>query len=128
MAFAEATFRTQFPEFASTTKFTSAMVSFWSTLAAKLVNERRFGDLYDHALSCFVAHNLVIQAGNLASVTGSGLPGLSGAIASKSVGGASVSYDSASSMLPNAGHWNMTSYGRQFVQLGRLVGAGGMHV
>jgi len=117
-----AQFRLDFPEFGSTTIFTDAMLTFWAGIGAKVISQDRMGDLYNQALSLFVGHNITLQAGNIAAAGSGGTPGqASGAIASKAVGQVNVSYDTASAMEPNAGHWNQTLYGRQYIQLTRLL-------
>jgi len=129
MAFTVNQFRHDFPEFSDEAIYSQNMISFWSTLGAKVVSEDTFGNVYDEALSLFVAHNLVIQANNVNASSGDGAVGLAGGIeASKSVGSASVSYDTASTALPNAGHWNMTTYGKQYASMAQLFGCGGLHV
>ena len=58
-------------------------------------------------------------------VTVGGIPGASkGAVASKSVGGQSISYDVASTMEMDAGHWGLTVYGNRFINIARMMGAG----
>lgn len=117
-----AQFRLDFPEFGSTTIFTDAMLIFWAGVGAKVISQDHMGDLYNQALSLFVGHNITLQAGNIKAAGSGGTPGQSsGAIASKAVGQASISYDTASAMEPNAGHWNQTLYGRQYIQLTRLL-------
>ena len=117
-----AQFRLDFPEFGSTTIFTDAMLTFWAGVGAKVISQDRMGDLYNQALSLFVGHNITLQAGNIKVAGSGGTPGqASGAIASKAVGQASISYDTSSAMEPNAGHWNQTLYGRQYIQLTRLL-------
>jgi hypothetical protein len=129
MAFDKSTFRIQFPEFTDPVKYTDGMIDFWAGVAAKLTDATTWGNLYEQGLSLFVAHNLVLQAGNISAASGGGLPGTTaGSIASKAVGSANVSYDSASSMEPSAGHWNMTTYGRQYIHIARMIGVGGMHI
>lgn len=124
-----AQFRADFPEFASTTDYPSSMVTFWGGIAEQLVDVSRWGTLYDQGVSLFVAHNIALQRKNIQAAAGGGVPGAqSGAISSKSVGTVSVSYDTAASMMPNAGHWNMTVYGIQFIQLGRLLCAGAVQL
>jgi hypothetical protein len=49
---------------------------------------------------------------------------VAGPIASKSVGGVSISYDVGAVTIENAGHWNGSQYGIQFYQLAMIVGAG----
>lgn len=120
-----ATFRQDFPEFADVAKYPDPQVQFYIDLSTKLMSECRFGDIYPYAQELFVAHNLTLAAGNQQAAAGGGLPGQGGggAVASKKVGSVSVNYDTADSMLPGAGHWNMTTYGRQYIQLVRLIGA-----
>jgi len=117
-----AQFRLDFPEFGNATTYPNPMLNFWSSIGVKLISEDRMGDLYNQAISLFVAHNITLQAGNIKAATAGGVPGqASGATQSKSVGSVSVSYDTSASMEPNAGHWNQTLYGRQYIQLTRLL-------
>lgn len=118
-------FRKDFPEFADASRFPVGQVEFWGRMAAKLVSETRFGDLYTEAVELFAAHNLVLAAQSRAAAAGGSLPGgNAGPVASKAVGSVSVSYDTAGSMELNAGHWNQTTYGRQYIRLARLIGQG----
>ena len=120
-----ALFRTDFPEFADSVRFPDSAITFWSGLGEQLISEDRFGDMRTQAVELFTAHNIVLAAGNVAASAAGGLPGGSGGpVASKAVGSVNVSYDNASVMLPNAGHWNQTTYGRQYIQLVRLLGNG----
>ena len=118
-------FRTDFPEFADAVCFPSPLITFWSTLGEKLISECRFGNVYVEAVQFFTAHNIVLASGNQKAVAAGGLPGSAGGVVnSKTVGSVSASYDSAATMLPNAGHWNQTIYGRQYLMLMRLMGQG----
>lgn len=118
-------FRLDFPEFADSPRYPDTLLEFWATLGERVICETRFGDAYVYALSLFTAHNIVLAAGNSAAAAACGIPGaVSGPVASKAVGSVNVSYDNASVMLPGAGHWNQTTYGRQFTQLIRLFGHG----
>lgn len=120
-----ALFRTDFPEFADSVRFPDSTITFWSGLGEQLISEDRFGDMRTQAVELFTAHNIVLAAGNVAASTAGGLPGGSGGpVASKAVGSVNVSYDNASVMLPNAGHWNQTTYGRLYIRLARLIGQG----
>lgn len=124
-----AQFRADFPEFASTTDYPGSMLDFWSGIAAELVDLTRWGTLYDQGVSLFVAHNIALQRKNIQAAAGGGVPGSqSGAVASKTVGSVSVSYDTGAAMLPNAGHWNLTLYGMQYIQLARMIGAGAVQL
>lgn len=120
-----AKFRNDFPEFADASRYTPTMLTFWSSMGEKLISANRFGDLFTQAVELFTAHNAVLAAGNkTASATGA-LPGQAGGVvASKAVGSVNVSYETASAMETDAGHWNQTTYGRQYIRLARLIGQG----
>ena len=123
-----AQFRLDFPEFASETFYTSSMVNFWASIAEKMLDLSRWGDLYTQGQSLYVAHNLVIQRRNIAGAS-AGTSGLStGVMSSKSVGSVSVSYDNQIATMPNAGQWALTVYGLQYLQLARLIGAGAVQL
>lgn len=120
-----AQFRLDFPEFSDTSRFPNSSLTFWSGMGERLISADRFGDLYNQAVELFTAHNITLAAQNAAASAAGGLPGgAGGPISSKAVGSVNVSYDNASVMLPNAGHWNQTVYGRQYIQLVRLIGQG----
>lgn len=120
------TLRTDFPEFADGTKYPTGTVNFWLSVGAKLLNAERWGELLDHGLELFTAHHLVVSARDVtAAAGGKGVPGTaSGVVSSKSVGNLSLSYDTGAGIEENAGHWNLSTYGTQFINLARMVGAG----
>lgn len=123
-----AQFRTDFPEFASTTDYTGSMLDFWSSIAAELVSLDKWGNLYNQGISLFVAHNLVLQRKNMNAASG-GVPGTgTGMLASKAVGRVSVGYDNSNVALDNGGQWNLTTYGMQYLQLARMIGVGGVQL
>ena len=118
-------FRKDFPEFADTARFPNQQIEFWGGMGEKLNSQDRFGDMWVQAVELFTAHNLVLAAGIVAASAAGGLPGgTAGAVQSKAVGSVNVSYDTAGSMEANAGHWNQTTYGRQYIHLVRLIGQG----
>lgn len=120
-----ALFRTDLPEFADSVRFPSSTITFWSNLGEQLISTDRFGSIWTQAVELFTAHNVALAAGNVSSAAAGGVPGqISGVVASKAVGSVSVSYDTASAMEGNAGHWNQTIYGRQYIRLARLIGQG----
>lgn len=117
-------FRIDFPEFANVTMFPDAQVTMWGEVAEEFVSVDKWGIIRPKAVELFAAHSLVLAAqSQSASATGAIPSGNAGAISSKSVGSANVSYD-ASAMELNAGHWNQTTYGRQYIRLARMIGAG----
>lgn len=111
-----ATFRKQFPEFASVTDFPAPMLDFWATVAGNLVDKDRWSALYDVGLALCLAHHLTLARNNQAA------PGEYGRISSQSVGDVSVSYDTGSTGEDRGGHWNLTTYGTQFLRMSRMVG------
>ncbi len=123
-----AQFRIDFPEFADNAVYTDGMISFWDGIAQKSVDVTRWGDLYTQGVSLFVAHNIALQARNVAGSGSGGAGFVAGAIASKSIGDVSVSYDNAIAKLDNAGQWALTIYGQQYLQLARMIGAGAVQL
>lgn len=123
------TFRTDIPAFADEAKYPDAQVNFYLGLGNKLLNETRWADLRDYGLELFVAHNLVLAAMDSESSETGDVPGTNtGAVASMAVDKVNISYDNTASLEPNAGHWNLTTYGKQFIRLARMVGAGGVQL
>jgi hypothetical protein len=124
----KAQFRADFPEFASTTDYTNAMLDFWSSIADKVVSLDKWGTLFTQGASLFVAHNLVLQRRNINAASG-GVPGnQTGMQSSKAVGRVSVGYDNGDVALENGGAFNLTTYGMQYLQLARMIGVGGVQL
>jgi hypothetical protein len=115
-------FRQNFPEFADTTKYPDAMLTFWSSIGDKQLNVRKWGTLRDQGLMLLTAHYAVLAAQNASSL----VPGENtGVITSESAGGVSVSMDTSSVVEQDAGLYNRTTYGSMFIRLTRIVGIGG---
>lgn len=129
MTVTAASFRADFPEFASTTTYPDAMVSVWLAAAGNLLDAARWGALLDLGTELFIAHNLVLGARDQKAATNGGTGGAaSGVMSSKSVDKVSVSYDTGAGTIEGAGAWNLTTYGVRYLQLARLVGAGGLQI
>ena len=112
-----AQFRLNFPQFSDTTKYPDSMVTFWSIIAEAQVSLDRFGDIRSQAVELYTAHHLIIASdGNIGKQTG--------LVSNKSIGDVSVGYDTSSTIELNAGHWNTTTYGKMFIRLARMYGAG----
>jgi hypothetical protein len=78
---------------------------------------------YDIGMELVIAHFLA-RAQFRALAAAKGGPALGrGVISSESAGPTSVNYDTGASTEEGAGHWNDTDYGREFVQMARLIGA-----
>ena len=121
--------RSNFPEFTDDEVYTDPMVTFWSGVAIKQLKVDRWGDLYDHGIYLCTAHYLTLAVTDQRAVAAGGTGGgTSGVIINESAGSVSVGYDVQSSIETDAGHWNLTSYGRQFIRLARMCGMGGMQL
>lgn len=125
MSFDVGAFRTQFPEFADTAKYPASMITFWANFASTMVNQNVWTTQYTMGVSLYTAHELVLATQNQSAAKVGGTPGQSGGIPSqKTVGSVTVQYDAQTSKEPNAGYWNQTTYGIQFIRLARIFGAG----
>lgn len=122
------TFRSDFPEFANVTTYPTSMINFWASLGDTMLNTVRWGDLRTHGLELFVAHNITLQAQDIADAAAGGIPGGGGLVASQSAGSVSVSMDTTSGAEQDGGNYNLTTYGKQFLRLSRIVGMGGAFV
>lgn len=136
-----ATFRQNFPEFADLTKFPTSAVNFWIATAALLLPVQTWGlgsevaqapvtTRMDIGQSLFVAHNLALEAKNLAVAAAGGLPGsqASGPVSSESVGGVSRSYDTSAGLILDGGPWNLTVYGTRFLYMAKIAGKGPVQI
>lgn len=140
----ERQFRTDLPEFASSTLYPQHAVKLYINLAGQLLNVQRWGasaadpwpdsapppiSVYDHGVELFVAHNLVLDARDVKDASKGNVPGsVKGPISNATVDKASVSYDTKAGIEENAGHWALTVYGLRFLRLMRLMGAGAVQV
>lgn len=80
--------------------------------------------MYDIGFELIIAHNLTLRGMDAQAVAAGGAPGLSrGVISGEAAGDVNVSYDTVSATEPDAGQWNLTRYGIQFVEYARLIGA-----
>lgn len=124
-----ASFRQDFPEFLSSQQYTDAQINFWMTLGLKMLNTDVWGELLDHGLELFTAHHMTMAQQNAASTANGAAPGQStGIVSGKTVDKVSVTYDTSAGILENAAHYNLTTYGTQFIYLARLLGAGGIQI
>lgn len=121
-------FRAIFPAFASTTAFPDESIQYRLTLADAVISPDVWVEpvILEHAKGLYAAHFLALY-GSVAvggDGTGSMAAGSSGVISSKSVDGASVSFDTGAFTFADAGFWNSTPYGRELWNLFTLFGAG----
>lgn len=114
-------FRILFPEFEN---FKDEVVQLQLRLAAPMVDKARWGDMYSYGLGLVAAHRLALGQ---AAAAADGSVNLNGdrVVLSKSVGGVAVSYSAPNQGTTSAdAYWGTTPYGRQFLALVQVVGAG----
>lgn len=124
-----AQFRTDFPEFADTTRFPDPALTFWLGLATLLLNADRWGEAWSFGAELYIAHNLALEALAQKQAAGGGIPGAaSGMLNSKSVDKVSAGYDTASVAEEFGGNWNLTTYGMRLYRLLKQFGAGPIQI
>ena len=118
-------FREAFPQFDEDT-YPDARVQFWLNLAMKLLNKRRWGNLYVEGVYLFTAHKLTVERQALEN---DGIAAAGAIVAeTQSIGDISFSqrFDAASSS--KIGEMESTIYGLQYLDLARIVGAGAIQL
>lgn len=129
MTITPTTFRTNFPEFASTTTYPNAMVQFWLGVAYQMVRAEVWSTMLDVGVQLFTAHNCVLEAQAARAAATGGVPGGPvGPANNKSVDKVSVGYDTAAGTVPGWGNWNLTTYGTRFKYFVDIFGMGGVQV
>lgn len=135
-----ASFRADLTAFQDTTAFPDAMVAFWIAIAGLFLTSARWGaastqatspptTILDFVTELFVAHNLALERQSDKAASTGGVPGVSrGPVASMSVGGVSIFYDTASGLDEDAGQWNLTVYGTRFIRIARMFGMGPVQI
>lgn len=134
-------FRRDYGEFASEAAYPPSVVNYYLALGAIMMNQRRWGSplttadsppktQYDMGLELFVAHHITIekQAMDAAKIGGTPGVGQGGPVSSKSTGPISISYDTGAAAELDAGHWNLTIYGKRFINMALMVGIGPIQV
>lgn len=122
-------FRTEFPEFGDLVAYPTSMITFWATLAEQQVRQQAWGCMWQTGVKLYTAHEIVLAGQNSKLAAAGGMPGTSGGVAnSKTVGSASVGYDSTATSEKDAGYWNLTNYGKQFIRMARMFGSGAIQL
>ena len=104
-----------FPEFSDLDLYPEEKITFWLDYSTHFVNTARFKQLTDTAIALVCAHQLT-----LANMNGR----VQGNVTGSSVDSVSESYDLSAIQKERSGHWNLTMYGLQYIQLVKLYGAG----
>ena len=122
-------FRSEFPEFADTVKYPTPMISFWATLAEQQVLQCFWKNTWATGVKLYVAHEITLAAQSAKAAQVGGVPGSQGGIPNtKTVGSVTVGYDANTTSEKDAGYWNLTTYGKQFIRLARIFGAGAIQL
>ncbi len=122
MALTVDTFRTNFPKFTED-EYADARVTFWLAVSVKQLPAKRWGERYEYGQGLFVAHHLALEH----TATTASPAGASGMLTGKTLGGVSGSYTTQDVSLERGGNYNLTVWGREFLQLARsVVGIGGL--
>jgi hypothetical protein len=121
-------FRVTFPEFTSDL-YQDAQVTMWLGFAQSMVNECRWGSLYNLGCYLVTAHNLVLSARDQAAVDAGGVAGeMTGPVASKSVDKVAVSYSTGDAAIKDGAAWNLSTYGVRYKTMARIFSTGGLVV
>lgn len=138
MAVTVATFRVDLPEFKNKSFYPDAAVTFWLALAAKSMNQDRWGapaatgdplELYDLGQEMFAAHRLVIERKAQDDAVNGTPPGMaSGPVNNQSVDKVSLGFDVQAALEEGGGYWNLTIYGQRFYRMLQMMGAGPVQV
>lgn len=122
-------FRSAFPAFTED-EYPDIAVNTRLILADRFFSEEVWTDEFvrSHAMGLYAAHFLAAYGSPASGGVGYGSGSGAGIVSSKAVDGASVSFDTGSSLEANAGFWNSTPYGRELWQLMRVFGGGAVQL
>lgn len=122
-------FRKAFPEFNDTELYPGPVVDFWVSFIVLQVSECVWKRSWNMGVSLYLAHELTLARQNAKAAAIGGTPGQQGGVAtSKTVGSVTVQYDAQSMSEKDAGYWNLTTYGKQFIRLVRIYGTGAVQL
>jgi hypothetical protein len=121
-------FRATFPAFANTNYYPDEQVAFWideavgGTSGSPAIDPLRWGQFYNVGLRLYVAHNLALERLATRQSASGAAPVGSGVVSGRSVGPASVSYDTEFGSEEGGGNYNLTVYGQRFLRYLRMAG------
>lgn len=122
-------FRLDFPEFTDIVRYPDSQIEFWACIAETQVREQVWRNQKPFGVKLYVAHEITLASQNVSVSNKGGAPGgTSGPVTSKAVGQVNVSYDANQTAEKDAGWWNLTTYGKQFIRLARMFGAGAIQL
>ena len=124
-----ATFRSHYPEFASETDYPDTQIEYWASIAVLRLNTTRWGSLLAHGIELLTAHSITLAKAEASIAAKGGGAGQGvGLKSNKSAGDVSVGIDTTSTIEVDAGHYNLTNYGKQYIRLARIMGIGGAQI
>jgi hypothetical protein len=123
-------FRAAFPAFSDADAYPDARVEFWLGLAQKMLSRARWGSVYCEGAYLYAAHGLTVERRASGGAGGDGDAGSVGAVTSESqaIGGMSYSQSFDTSAYAGGGQMASTVYGQQYLDLVRVIGAGGVQL
>ena len=121
-------FRENYPEFADTARFTPEAITRYLRLAYSRLNVNRWDDQLDFGAQLFTAHFITLQALDVEAVNMGGAPGQNPGIMTNQATEVTAAFDVQSTIEEGAGHWNLTTYGKQFIRLANISGMGGIQL
>lgn len=125
-------FREAFPAFADPETYPDTRVQFWLEIAECMLIKRRWGCMYEKGLYLYTAHCLTMETQNMGN--GDDNPGLGGAGAgavtsdSEKIDDMSYSASYDTSAYASNGQLGSTIYGQMYLDLVRIIGAGGVQL
>lgn len=132
-AYISGDFLEEYPQFVGA--IPEGVLEMYLKLGHACVREARWCEMWRVGLGLFVAHWCTLWLRSSAEPKGDAASALAGGevrglVSSKSVGGASVSYDltALSQDLEGWAGYKLTAFGVQFATLARMLGRGGMVV
>lgn len=129
MAVTASSFLENYREFSKASIYADEDVAYYLALAGLMLNADRWGPMIDIGTELFVAHHLSLETMARAEAKRGLPPGAArGALSGSSVDKVSYSYDTTSVSEADAGHWNLTIYGKRYWRLVQMHGAGPVQV
>lgn len=125
-----AQFRLLISAFSNSAIYQDDTISMYLTIAASMLDPNRWADWRPMGMAMMVAHWLSLDAREAKTAAAGGIPGQSGLaiLTSKGIGPVSAGYDVRAGDELNAGNWNLTTFGKRYIHMARLVGAGGVQI
>lgn len=124
-----AQFRSILPSFADSSIYLDENIQFWINIVSANLDPTRWSNMLPVGQALYIAHQLTLERQAIMAGMRGGVGGASfGLLSSKSINGASVSYDTGNIAMADGGDYNLTIYGIRFLKLCRQIGAGPLQI